>query len=106
MRPGGVPPHHRLVSLGEHILHGDVQIRQCVEEHLPDGAKALGTMGVAAFHVSDGVGRQQLVDRLVVAIVPDLFEPAASQCCSLVSHGGSLRAAFYAAERSKMGGAT
>jgi hypothetical protein len=97
MRPGGAPPHHRLVSLGEHILHGDVQIRQGVEEHLPDLAKALRTMGVAAFHVSDSVGRQQLVDRLVVAIVPDLFEPAASQCCCLVSHGGPLRAAFYAA---------
>jgi hypothetical protein len=73
----GAPADGGAVAVGDHVFDVDVHVRRRGEEHLAYLAKAFRTAILAAFDVADRVGSHELVDQVVAAFAPDLFEPTA-----------------------------
>jgi len=80
------PSHDGVIPFREDVLHSDVKIGQAREEDRADLSKLLRAGDVTALHVTDGVGRHELVDRFVTTGIPNLLEPTTPQNRSLICH--------------------
>src|SRR5205085_2119280 len=81
------------VALGDDLVDGDVDVGDAGAElavETPEGFGGGQRPADVGQAVGDGVGPEQLVDRRLAALVPDLFEPAARQGLNVVRHGGSF----------------
>ncbi len=85
----GGPMQAGEVAFGEAGAWGDVEIGEIGAERIVEAAEFVGAFEVCLAVVKDALRREEIVNGLATALVPDFLEPANDEL--LVLFGGGLR---------------
>src|SRR6185437_2649862 len=81
------------VSLADHIVNYDSQVRKRIDKPLPEPPKshwARQFLLAIGESVGDAIGSKQLIDGRLTTLVPDLFKPS-SRKGGKIGHGAILQ---------------
>jgi hypothetical protein len=90
MGRAGAPTNDDDVALGQRLFHRNPEVRKGSQKRRPNPAKLGGAAYLSALHMADRALGEEVVDRLLSTLIPNLLEPANREPSVYLGHETSL----------------